>query len=621
MPVSDLLRNKLLSLPESPGVYLMLNEENKILYIGKAKNLKNRVQSYFYKVQERLMTQRLVLKICDIDVINTNTEKEALLLEDNLIKQHQPPYNINLKDNKTYPYLKLVTNVKYPQILKTRVVKDDGQLYFGPYTDLGQLYGHLKSINDLFPLKKCGVRRFSKNHKPCLYYHMNKCLPYCTPEGVPEERVKTMLHSVKQILSGKNKDILDNLKKLMKTYSEKQEYELALRFRERIKELEHHIEHQLINLLDRKNFDVVNYYTSSEHISFVVLHFQSGILHNKSSFHYENELIESAEGATSEEYLKSLLSNFMMQFYKNSRNPISHVVIPLNLNDQEDLIEIIGAYLYQDLGEALQKKFQLSLIAPKIGTNKRLLQLAYMNAKLSFEELLRSKEKASRLSHLKKLLKLPQIPKTIDSFDIANTGDKAIIAGMVQYVEGEKHKNGYRLFNIKNTKTQNDFLSIYEAVFRRYKRLIEENKPLPELIMIDGGKGQLNMALKALGELNIFKQPIISLAKKEELIFVPKQTDPIEVDIKNPALSLLIEIRDETHRFVNSSHKRKRDKQDIQSLLLKIPKVGPKKKEILMERFSSLKEISYASKETLLSLPGFTLEDVENIQNFLKPFV
>ena len=336
----------------------------------------------------------------------------------------------------------------------------------------------------------------------------------------------------------------------------------------------------------------------------------------KESFEFKNKLIrEGGRGEAFDHYICDLLASLILQLYAQISDPISELVVPVQFENVHEMEEVVQANLTRNLGE-MEHPFRFRIHCPLRGQRKRLLELALANARLSFQELLRDREKRRYARDLKTLLKLKKIPRIIESFDIANTADRAIIAGMVRFVEGKPDKQNYRIFNIRSTATQNDFQSMQEAVHRRYKRLRDEQSSLPDLILIDGGKGQLTAAINGLNDLGIRGQPVISLAKREEEIYVPKKAEPLSVSAKDPALQFLIEIRDETHRFTNSRHIERRDKEELTSILNGIQGLGSKKIGILRKHFNSLEDVMLASKERIVGLPFFGEVDFERIKNF-----
>ncbi|MBL8993887.1 MAG: excinuclease ABC subunit UvrC [Spirochaetia bacterium] len=616
---SPSLSQKLRSLPETPGVYKMLGAKNEILYVGKAKNLRSRVRSYFHKSGLRDITRLLVAKIRDLDVIITRSEKEALILENNLIKEHKPLYNINLKDNKTYPYIKITTEEKWPRVIKTRELGKGG-LYFGPYTDLSLMYHYLDIANEIFALKKCGQRQFPKGFKPCLYFHMGRCLDYCTG-GVAREKADELVREVASFLNGKTENAIEFLENKMRRESALLNYERAALIRDKIAALAHIRDRQQVVLVDHEAFDVFHYHLSDGGIILAALSFREGKLLGKETFQFENVLLASENPDASEsEAITELFEQFLFQYYSERPYPVREIFTPFSPLVFQDLAESLAALIPKRFSGPVPDPYTPVFLRPERGDKLRVLELAESNARLSFFELVRAKEKEGYAHQLKDILGLAHAPQTIECFDIANTADQAIIAGMVRFNQGQKDKANYRIFNIRSTTRQDDFLSMREAVHRRYQRLLDEKTPLPDLILIDGGKGQLSAALESLAALGLKHQPICSLAKEEELIFLPETKDPIRLPHDHPALQFLVEVRDENHRFVTGRHTQRRDREGLQSRLEKIPGIGPKKIKVLYEHFSDLDAFLAASDAELENIPLMSKTDIQQIRKSLvKP--
>lgn len=617
MKVAEHLHKQIQNTPEFPGIYKMLDHRGNIIYIGKAKNLKKRIASYFQKNLPRKITRILVQQIYSFDTIVTDTEKEALLLEDHLIKQNRPFFNIELRDNKTYPYLWLTINKGYPQLIKTRSRPPANRGYlFGPYSNVYELNMYIEVLHSLYPLKKCSQEKFPKNFKPCLYYDIGQCLDYCTG-GVSREQMKGLLNEVKNTIDGskKNKQVLsEKLNHKLSREIKHLNFEKAKVIKEQMQLLETFNHQQKILFRHENNFDIVEVELSDDFLIIVVLEFRMGRLSNKKTYECFT-LPELYEQTKIDHWVETTLGKFIISYYSDHQRPIlEEVIVPQLLKN----VTSIEAEIVHYLKSNLDYDFTFKMLQPKKGKRYNLLKLAKANAKLSASEINRAKEKETYIKELKKILNLKTPPSSIESFDIANTGEQSIMAGMVRFVDGKKDKNNYRLFNIKSTREQDDFLSMSEAVYRRYKRLLQENKPFPDLVLIDGGKGQLSAAEKSLARLGVKNQMIVSLAKKEEELFVPKNKNPLKLDLQNPALFFLMSVRDETHRFVNTSHRRQRDKKTLESVLSSIPNIGAKKKQILNLHFESIEEIKNTTEEKICSLPYFSKKDFEAMQETLR---
>ncbi|HBE02784.1 MAG TPA: excinuclease ABC subunit C [Spirochaetia bacterium] len=601
-------KSKLSLLPDSAGVYLMKDSAGKIIYIGKAKNLKNRVRSYFTGKDLYLKTEALVSRIEDLDIIVTNNEKEAFILENNLIKQHQPFYNINLKDNKTYPYIKVTLEEEYPRIIKTREYKKDG-LYFGPYPDAGAAALCLEIIDWYFPLKKCQGRRFGSG-KRCLNFHLKKCLGPC--QGISPREYRRYVDDAVLFLKGEHQKLIPQLEERLQEKKKARDYESAMVLRDQIAAVKKLDENQRVEIFNKKSFDAAGYFYNGSSVILAVLLFRSGRLAGKNSFEIPVTRFAGSPQAAAEAEENAdpdFLTDILLRYYDTHVYPVEEIIVSFaagNILD-EMLSDIFTA-----------RGFQVPVISrPAKGARRDILELADHNARLSFYEARHTAEKQNALKEMKNLLKLPSLPAVIECFDIANTADKAVIAGMTSFKDGKKNPAEYRIFNIKNASGQNDFAAVEEAVLRRYRRKLAEGK-MPDLIIIDGGRGQLNSAMKSLAELGINKQPLIALAKENEEIFIPRLTEPLRFPLENSAMQMLMQIRDETHRFTNSRHIRARDQISVHSVLYSIPGIGKQKVRMLYKKFKSLNGIRDARSEEIRSLPFFSSSDAERLKEFFK---
>ena len=612
--LTNKLKEKLNALPEKIGVYKMLDSSEKIVYVGKAKNLKNRIKSYFNSISERTITRELIKNIDDVDVIITHNEKEALLLENNLIKLNKPKYNLKLKDAKSYPYLKLIRSKKFPRLIKTREInkeaispKDGRENYYGPYTDVHQLYQILKIAHEIFPLKKCKQQFFPQGFKPCIYFHIDKCLPYCTGQIDPEV-IKEMLTELDHFLKGDIDKIKKTLIDKMDNYASELKFEAANEIKKMLESLKYPAVKQNVSYLKELNYDVINWYLEEQIISMIKLIYRNGILIDKESEFFNIHLEGFAEENEIEELINAV-SRWLISHYSSVKDIPSQIIIPWFKGYREAAVHIL---------QERHQENKIHFLTPQKGHKLDALKLAKSNAKYNFLNLIKKREQKKSGKYLKEMLQLAKTPQVIESFDIANTGDRAILAGMVYYKEGMPDKKQYRIFKMKTTATQDDFLSMEEAIFRRYRRLLKEKKPLPDLIQIDGGKGQLNAAKKALKRLKLTRVPVIGLAKKEELIFVPKKSEPLHFAHNHPGLQFLVKVRDETHRWTNKSHKKIRDKENLNKQLENISGLGPKKISFLYSQFKNIDVIKAASQEQICQLPFLGKSDYQNIQNYFK---
>ncbi|HZK83748.1 MAG TPA: excinuclease ABC subunit UvrC [Desulfosporosinus sp.] len=563
----DLLRQKLTLLPEKPGVYLMKDILGQIIYVGKAKILKNRVKSYFTGSHDG-KTGRLVTQITDFEYIMTESEVEALVLECNLIKKHNPKYNILLRDDKTYPYL-MITEESHPRILVTRQVKKGRGKYFGPYPNASAAREAARLLNRLFPFRKC--RQIPT--KPCLYYHLEQCLAPCVADVSLNVYVE-MLKNVSTFLKGDQSEIIALLEGKMQTASEALHYERAREYRDLIEDLKLLREKQNITLNDFIDRDVVGYAITTDQMCIQVFYLRLGKLQARDSFIFP--YFEEPEEA---------FISFVAQFY------IERAVWP-----PEILLPPLESPVLSSL---------FPITVPQKGKKRDLLQMAMSNAQTTLHdqisiEISQQSEIQLALATLGKLLAIPA-PSRIEAFDISNTGGTHTVAGMVQFIEGKPQRQGYRKYKIQPMETSDDTAAMGQVVLRRYTRLLSENSPLPNLILVDGGKGQISAASKALQELNL-TIPVAGMVKNERHQtngLMDQSGNPVTLPKSHATFYLLARIQNEVHRFAITFHRQQRAKSMTLSALDGIPGIGPKRKQKLLQHFSSLQDIQRASIEEL----------------------
>jgi excinuclease ABC subunit C len=579
----DLLQKKLSLLPNNPGVYLMKNTAGDVIYVGKAKVLKNRVRSYFTGSHDQ-KTQKLISEIVDFEYILTSSEVEALLLECNLIKKYNPHYNIMLRDDKSYPYI-LITSEKHPRIIMTRKVNKKIGKYFGPYPNATAAKETARLLNRLLPLRKC--KRIPA--KPCLYYHIEQCLGPCIREIKPEE-YEDLLDKAGIFLRGNQKSILNWLEKKMKKAAESLQFEAAREYRDLITDLQKINEKQNITLNDFKNRDILAYATSEELISIQVFCFRQGNLITRDGFifPYYTEPEES-------------FVTFLVQYYSN------HVAIP-----DEICIPELSSTSVLDL---------LPLTIPKRGKVRKLINLACSNAKTILEEKIKlESEKVEEikraLTGLAEVLKIPQV-QTIEAFDVSNLSGTNVVGGMIQFQDGKPSRTNYRKFNIQSMANINDDTAyLKQIIYRRYSRLLKENAPLPDLILVDGGKGQVKAALKSLKELQV-KIPVAGMVKNdrhETRSLINQVGQELSLNSRPEVFRLIQQIQEEVHRFAITFHRQQRIKNMISSELDGISGIGVKRKILLLRHFKSLENIKSASVEELINsgLPSKIAQEVYN---------
>ena len=569
------------NIPDNPGVYLMKNEKGKIIYVGKAKNLRNRVSSYFKNINSHnAKTLELVKNIRDIEFFICKTEVEALILENNLIKKNKPKYNILLKDEKTYPYIKF-TREKFPKLEVVRSTKrlNEKADYFGPYP-MGIFFA-VKSLLKIFPMRDCN-RNMEKITKPCLKYHMNTCPAPCMYKDI-EAEYNVNVENFKSFLKGHQSDILDILEKRMKHFSDNMEFERAINEREKINSLKRMLETQIIEYSKEINEDVFVFEEKREFVFLCVLNIREGKVINK------NHIKISMEKSQEDDLFERLITS-----YYEKRSIPRNIICDMRYEDKSELIKEWSK---------IEKGKEIKMHFPKIHSRRyELLEMGYLNLKEEVEKYLRQKKVVQEgLRNLKKTLRLNSHPYRIECFDISNIQGKDAVAAMTVAIDGEVTPKEYRHFKITVKDTPDDFLMMREALTRRYSKL--EIDQLPNLILIDGGKGQLGVATEVLEKLGkIEYTDIISIAKREEEIFKSYESDPYLFEREDETLKILQRLRDEAHRFGITHHRKLRSKRNIKSALDDIDGIGPKRKKELIKRFGTISNIKNATMEELMEV-------------------
>ncbi|MCR4881178.1 MAG: excinuclease ABC subunit UvrC [bacterium] len=588
------IKERLKLLPSLPGCYLMYDKDDTIIYVGKAKKLKNRVKSYFTKTLDTPKLRVMVPQIVRFEFVITDSEIEALILESHLIKKHKPKYNVLLKDDKKFPWF-YITDEEYPQILVTRRNKDIPRKgkFFGPYTNSRAMYATLEHIKRLFPLKQCKTPRFKD--RPCMYYQIGKCSAPCQKLISPDD-YKTIVNKVELYLSGRQNELVEELKKQMEYYSENEQFEKAAIYRDSYFNIKQALERQKV--VD----DSLNLYQDAigitqDEIRFVVslLEIRSGRLINKKSFEIiKDETTEEVEAITT----------FLKNYYLLKDNDFpKEVLLPFEIPADEN--DVISDWLTQKKGG------RVTIIPPQKGKKHELVELAKKNADAYLEELkikdvmeLQAEWNLTG-SYIKEQLNLNKFPHHVECFDISHFQGTNTVASMVVFEDGKPAKNQYKKYKLHTTEGKpDDFLSMIEVISRRYSRLLKENKPLPDLIIIDGGKGQLTQGIKVLKDLGLKKQDVVSLAKRLEEIFVPFQKNPVILPYSSPALFFFQKIRDEAHRFAISFHRKLRETQALSSILDNVPYLGESRKRKLFDAFKDIKGIMAASEDELTLVVG-----------------
>ena len=585
MPVSD----KLNALPTKPGVYLFQDKQKKVLYVGKAKNLRNRVRSYFQKSRD--LDPRLLImsqKIHDLEFIITDSEVEALILEANLIKEHRPRYNVNLKDDKSFPFIR-ITAENFPQVFPTRNIVRDGSTYFGPYTNVKEMRDALTTLKRIFAIRSCKYdlnETVVKNKKIslCLEYYINKCKGPCQQLQTRKDYLETIIR-VKEFLRGKTSSIKDELDQEMRSLAADQKFEEAARLRDKIEVLEKYRNSQKMVMSDLEDRDVFATVSEDDEACAVIFKIREGKVVNRVHYYLTSVLHKSST---------EILSYFVNQYYTGNNEIPREIFLPEPIPEQK----ITEQWLNSRVDS------RVSIHVPKVGDKKKLMTMCQKNAKYLLEELKLQKMKSRDyiphvLKSLQRDLRLPTHPRRIECFDISNIQGSDPVASMVCFVNGRAKKSDYRKYVIRIKSTPDDFAMMREVIERRYSRLISEKKELPDLIIVDGGKGQLSSALSVLKKLEIKKQPVIGLAKRLEEVFVPGISDAQMLPRTSSSLKLLQQIRDEAHRFAVTFHRQRRKKRTIKSALDEIPGIGEKRRNALMKKFGSIKKMKTLDVEIL----------------------
>jgi len=585
-------REKAASLPESPGVYMFKDAAGKVVYVGKARSLRNRVRSYFLESRwVDAKTGSLAREIADLETILVENEREALALENNLIKQYKPKFNVMLRDDKTYPYIKLTLYEKYPRVYFTRRVKKDGSLYFGPYFPASLARRILHFIHKRFLVPSCYVDLTKVHPRPCLQYYIHRCLGPCAEGLTTDARYAEAVRDARMFLEGRRQDLMKSIEERMLAAAEGERFEEAASYRDLLRTLDDIEERQRIASAQGDDTDVLAYYAEPPLVAANLFHLRAGRVVDRREFFWED-----LEEFDPHEFVPSLLK----QLYLEAEYLPKMIHVPIDFEDHS----LLGELLSERAGHKVE------IFTPQRGSKRAFLDLAENNAKHIFEQRFRVLKPTSKAigEALQSALNLPEEAKRIESFDISHIQGTDTVASMVVWENGRMKKSDYRKFIIRGDeapegreRAQNDdFASMYEAVVRRYRRLQEEKKALPGLILIDGGLGQLHAAAQALESLQIINQPMASIAKKEEILYVLGQEDePVILDRHSPVLHLIQQVRDETHRFAVGFHRQRRGARQTHTALLDIPGIGPRTSQRLLQRYGSVANLKKASAEEL----------------------
>jgi len=589
------LEEKLKEIPSSPGVYLHKDAAGKVIYVGKAKNLRSRVRSYFRARPFDRKTDALVGQIVDLEFIVTDSEVEALILEASLVKQHKPRYNIKLQDDKSYPHLKLTINEPFPKVVITRRIQKDGALYFGPFLPASLARRTIDLINRTFQLRTCDIEIDGKAPRPCLEYHIKRCLGPCVKGLCTPEQYQEAVRDVRLLLEGRNKELADTLEQRMKEASDEMRYELAAKYRDLRKTVIRLSEQQKMATTSESDVDIFGYYREGQKLALQLFTMREGHIVGRREFFWEDLSPDNFDPAV-------FLGEVLAQYYA-SDYVAREIYVPVDFVDRE----LLEQALSQTKGRRVHIMF------PQRGEKRDMIDLVEKNAKLAFEQRFRVLKPDMKLvlEELQETLELPHFPGRIESFDISHIQGAENVAGMVVCENGKMNRSEYRKFRIRGVEGANDTGSMREVVSRRYRRMLDEGKPLPDLIMIDGGKGQLNAAAEAMRELDLEAVPMVGVVKPPlrhnevaYLLVKGREDEPIYLDSHSLILRLLQMIRDETHRFAVTYHRKRRELRDFTSELTAIPGVGEKRKGRLLRHFGSIQRISKATPSELTPFVG-----------------
>lgn len=606
-------QEKIRTLPTRPGVYLYKNADGEVIYVGKAKNLRSRVRSYLLEAsQANAKTGSLMREAVDLDYILVDNEHEALALENNLIKQRKPRFNILLRDDKTYPYVKLTLGDRYPKVFVTRRLRKDGSAYYGPYFPGNLAYRIVDLIHRSFLIPSCKVDLSRYHPRPCLQYYIKRCLGPCVEGLTTPEAYREAVRDTQLFLEGRSAELGRSLEDRMRTAAADEQYELAAKYRDLLRTVSDLQEKQRIASTENDDADVFGYHFENEMLAVNLFHLRGGKIVDRREFFWEDlpELLEADEeqvarvNGSSAFEAGAFFSALLKQLYIDQQYVPRSIYVPVDFTDREALADLLSR----------QSGRRIELAVPQRGDKRSLVDLVGQNAKQSFDQRFRTLQPSQKMiqESLQDALMLPDLPRRIECFDISHIQGAETVASMVVWEDGAMKKSDYRKFQIKTVQGVDDFASMREVVTRRYKRIAEENRPMPSLILIDGGLGQLHAAAAALEELGFTSQPLASIAKREEIIYLyGQEDDPVVLDRRSPVLHLIQRVRDESHRFAINYHRKRREMRDRDSELLSIPGVGALTRRRLLEHFGSLRSVQSANLEALTAVvPRKTAEEI-----------
>jgi excinuclease ABC subunit C len=601
---------KIRTLPTQPGVYLYKNAEGEVIYVGKANNLRSRVRSYLLEAsQANAKTGSLMREAVDLDYILVANEHEALALENNLIKQRKPRFNILLRDDKTYPYVKLTLADRFPKVFVTRRLRKDGAAYYGPYFPGNLAYRVVELIHRSFLLPSCKVDLSRYHPRACLQYYIHRCLGPCVEGLTTPEIYKDAVRDAQMFLEGRQSELEKSLTMRMMAAAEKEQFEAAARLRDQLSTVHQLQEKQRIATAEQSDdADVFGYHYEDGSLAVNLFHIRSGKIVDRREFFWEDlpEIIEPAEvQETSAETevtheaaafsAGQMFSALLKQLYIDQHYVPRSILVPAEFDDRETLSTLLSE----------RSGHRVEMLVPQRGEKRSLVDLAGQNAKQSYTQRFRVLEPSLKAIQeaLADALMLPELPKRIECFDISHIQGAETVASMVVWEDGKMNKSAYRKFKVKTVLGVDDFASMREVIERRYRRLKEEDKPMPSLVLVDGGLGQLHAAAEALESLGFTSQPLASIAKREEIIYLyGSEEEPIVMDRRSPVLHLVQLIRDESHRFAIGYHRQRRAMRDRDSELLNIPGVGAHTRQRLLTHFGSLRDVQQATTESLAAV-------------------
>ncbi|HKX83469.1 MAG TPA: excinuclease ABC subunit UvrC, partial [Pyrinomonadaceae bacterium] len=588
------LAEKLKGLPVNAGIYIHKNADGKVIYVGKAKSLRNRVRQYFQSSRNHdAKTRRLVKQIADFEFIVVDNEVEALVLESNLIKKHKPRFNVLLKDDKSYPHLKL-TNEPFPKVVITRKIVRDGSHYYGPFLPAVLARKTLNLVNRAFMLRTCEIEIDGKLPRPCLEYHLKRCLGPCVKGLCTQDEYTEAARDVKALLEGKNKELAADLEQRMWQFSEDNRFEIAARYRDLRQAVLALSEQQKMATTADRDVDIFGFYREGPRLALQLFTMREGRIVGRREFFWED--LADDESFNAGDFLGDVLA----QYYSTDYVP-REIHVPLDFEDRPTLEKALTE----------RRGRRVKILDPKRGQKRDLVELVETNAKIAFEQRFRVLKPNSEkvLAELQELLELSYFPERIESFDISNISGAENVAGIVVFENAKPARSEYRRFIIKSVEGSNDFASMNEAVFRRYKRALNEQKPLPQLVFIDGGKGQVSAAAEAMRALDLEQIMLVGLVKPPKkhneishLLIYGREDEPIPFDRNSLAFRLILQIREETHKTAVQYHRKRREMRDFSSELSEIPGVGDKRKMKLLKKFGSIERIARAPLDDLTAI-------------------